>query len=442
MSGFRLIAVVLLVSCGPSARPTANPGPLERNVKSGETVTFDGSESIGAIDSYSWDFGDATAVAVGRVVTHVYAKDGNFSATLTVRAGGFVHSASVVVNVGAGCNAVAGLAVSTTNPQPNQPVRLVSTGSRGCDGAALVTYFWEFGDGQSETGDATKSSTEHTWTAAGSYSIALTVTDAKGHGGRATRTLGIGVAAGKPTVQCPATLNAVIGRSVTMSATASDPGGMTISAYAWAFGDGTPNGSGASVQHVYGSGGTKLASVTATTSDARTSEPCAVTVNVAAPPDYSGPWVLNPASASLLGCSNFSLGFPVATVQVQHANLGLPDGGATLADGGTLTDGGTLLASPSGSGWPVGVSLSGAEDAPPAAPGTFRLRKVLPNETRGACGVVQREDSVEASFTSPTTVTGTWKIIFTATMCLGGGAGCVPATCNCVAQSAYTGVKQ
>ena len=371
-----MLAVVLSFGCGSSARPTADPGPLERNVKAGERVTFDGSASSGSIDSYAWDFGDGTAVENGKVVTHVYVQDGNFSATLTVHGGGFVHSASVVVNVGAGCNAIAGLQVSTANPQPNLPVRLVSTGSKGCDGAAIVSYAWEFGDNTTDIGDATKSSVEHTWTTAGSYNVALTVTDLKGHTGRATRTLGIGVAAGKPAVQCPATVNAVMGKSVTLSATAMDPGGMTIASYEWTFGDGTAKGSGSTVQHTYATAGSVMATVTATTSDARTSDACAVNVVVALPPDYSGMWLLNPMSAALTGCSNFSVAFPAATMQVVHA--------------GTM-----VTATPAGGGWPAGNALTGMEDVPPAAPGTFRLRKILPNESRPVCGVVSREVRVD-----------------------------------------------
>jgi hypothetical protein len=153
------------------------------------------------------------------------------------------------------------------------------------------------------------------------------------------------------------------------------------------------------------------------------------TVNVAPPPSYTGAWVLNPSASSLTGCMDFSVPFPAATLNLVHA---------ASTDGGVAS----LTASPMGGTWPAGQTLVGTEDPPPAAPGTFRLRKTLPNETRGVCGVVTREESVEAGFPSTMTVSGTWKIIFTATSCLGSGTGCVPATCNCVAQVAYTGVKQ
>jgi len=396
---------------------------LERNGKSGDALTFDGSASIGAIDTWRWDFGDGSATSSEKVVSHTYTKDGNYSATLTVKAGPYVHSASVTVNIGAGCNAIAGLQVTTMNPQPKMPVRLNSSGSKGCDGAALVQYAWDFGDGATETGDAAKASLEHTWMSSGAYDVALTVTDAMGHTGRATRTLNIGLEAGKPTVQCAGTVNATVNKKVTLSATATDPAGMAISSYAWTFGDGTATGSGATVQHTYATAGTVMATVIATTADSRSSLPCAVTVIVGAPLEYSGSWLLNPASSALTGCTNFAASFPATTLDVVHA--------------GTV-----LTATPSGAGWPAGNALTGIEDAPPAAAGTFRLRKVLPNETRPNCGVVAREESVETTFTSGTTVTGTWKILFTATMCLGSGSGCVPATCNCVAQVGFTGVKQ
>ena len=419
----RLAALLaFFAACSPAGRPTADPGPLERNVKTLETVTFDGSASLGSINKYAWDFGDASAVESGKVLTHVYTTDGNFSATLTVTGPGGVNSAAVAVNVGAGCNAVAAILVLTANPQPGQAVRLVSTGSHGCMNSAIATFAWDFGDGTTASGDASKSTVDHTFATAGNFNLALDVTDVNGHTGRATRTLGIGVAAGKPTVQCAATASAVTGKNTTLSATASDPAQMAISSYAWVFGDGTANGSGASVQHVYAAVGMVMASVTATTADNRTSDPCTTTVTVTAPVDWSGNWLLNPASGSLSGCPDFSVAFPSATLQVVH-------------------NGTSMTATPTGAGWPLGNTLTGMEDPPPANSGTFRLRKTLPNETRGACGVVQREDSVEANFLG-SNVTGTWKIVFTATMCLGSGAGCVPATCNCVAQVGYSGVKQ
>ncbi len=414
--------VAVCVGCGPAGRPTADPGPLERNVKTGETVTFDGSASLGVIDSYSWDFGDGSAAQTGKSVTHVYTADGNFSATLRVKGPGGTHSAAVAVNVGAGCNAVAVLGVLTSNPQPGQPVRLVSSGSHGCMNSALTTVAWTFGDGTTDSGDFSRSSVDHTYAAAGTYELALDVTDVQGHAGHATRTLGVGVAAGKPVVQCAATATAVAGKSTTLSATATDPAQMAISSFAWTFGDGTAVGTGGSVQHVYAAAGMVTASVTATTADNRTSDPCATAVTVTAPPDYSGSWLLNPAASSLSGCANFTVAFPSATLQVVHT-------------------GSTMTATPTAAGWPAGNSLTGMEDPPPAAPGTFRLRKTLPNESRPACGVMQREDSIEASFAG-TLISGTWKIVFTATSCLGSGAGCVPATCNCVAQVGYSGVKQ
>lgn len=428
MRPFALVAAVALFGCGPTARPTADPGEREKNIKVGEETTFDGSASLGAIDVYEWDFGDGSPVEFGKVVKHKYKYDGYYTARLTVHAGGYIHAAAIVVNVGAGCVAVAGLAVLTMSPQQNVPVRFASTGSKGCDGSALVKYAWDFGDGVTDTGDAAKATVEHTFAQKGTFTITLTVTDTKGHEGTATRSLGVGVVSGKPTVVCPAAVNATVGKLVTLNATATDPGGMTVS-FEWDYGDGSMKGIGALVQHAYATPGMKTATVVATTADLRVSDPCSTTVVVAAPPDYSGSWLLNPASTNLSGCQDFTVGFPAATLTTVHAQS---------TDGGTAT----LTATPMGGSWPAGNSLTGSEDAPPAAPGTFRLRKTLPNETRGACGVVTREESVEATFTSPMAVMGTWKMVFTATSCLGSGTGCVPATCNCIAQVGYSGVKQ
>ena len=64
--------------------PVAEAGNNVR-IDLGGSVTFDGSESssAGSIVSYLWDFGDRTN-ATGKRVTHVFAKAGTFTVTLTV----------------------------------------------------------------------------------------------------------------------------------------------------------------------------------------------------------------------------------------------------------------------------------------------------------------------------------------------------------------------
>jgi PKD repeat protein len=410
---------LLLAACG-GGRPVANAGPFERNAKAGELLTFDGSESRGTIDTYAWDFGDGSSTVEGKTVTHAFATDGNYSVTLTVFGPGGQHSTSVAVNVGGGCNATASITVATNNPQPGSPVVFNGAASKGCNNASIVSYAWDFGDGSTDSGDASKSTVSHTYAAQGIYTVALNVKDANAAEGRATRSLGVGVAVSKPTVTCPATANATIGVPASFSASGSDPGSRPMT-YAWTFSDGG-NAAGSSVQHTFATAGAFTAQVVATTDDSRVSDPCTVNVTVAAPVDFSGTWLLNPTNASLAGCP-FGVAFPAATLGLVHT-------------------GSNLAATPAGGGWPSGQTLTGTEDPPPAAPGNFTVRKTLPIESRPGCGTEEPAHSVSLTFNAtanPMSVTGTWRIVFSTnpacTM-----ASCI--NCNCVASGTFSGIKQ
>jgi PKD repeat protein len=405
------------LACGPVPRPTADPGGVELTAKLNVPVDFDGSASRGQITSYEWDFGDGSERAAGVTTSHRFAIEGDFSVSLTVKGPGGVHTGTVLVHVGNACTARAAITVVTQSPQPGQPVELSSSGSGGCNGAALAEYHWEFGDGATEDG-AQKASVSHTWAAKGSYPVVLRVVDVKGSEGRASRTLNVGVTAGKPLVTCPATSTAIAGKSASFSASGSDPGGSALS-YSWTFSDDGSVQAGSAVQHTFATAGSFTATAVATTSDSRSSDPCVTAVTVTPPPSYTGSWLLNPMSTSMTGCSQFTVGFPATTIAITHS-------------------GSTMVGTPAGNGWPAGnYDLTGTEDGAPAAPGTFRIRKILPNETKGACGSVVPEHSVRLTFNSATAATGTWSVIFT--------ASCLPtcsALCNCVATVDFSAIKQ
>jgi PKD repeat protein len=418
--------VLWLAACG-GGRPTANAGPFERTGNPGEVMTFDGSASKGTIEFYSWDFGDGSATGEGEVVTHTFAQSGNFSVTLTVVGPGGRHSTSVAVNIGGGCNATAAIVVATTNPQPGAPVVLNGGTSKGCNNASIVSYAWDFGDGQTESGDASKASVTHTWATQGIYTVALTVKDTNMAEGRATRSLGVGVAVSKPAVTCPGTASATLGVPTSFSASGTDPGGRPMT-YAWTFSDGG-SAMGSPVQHTFATAGSFTAQVTATTDDARVSDPCTVNVTVAAPVNFSGTWLLNPASASLGGNCPYSTGFPATHLNLVHT-------------------GNSIDATPTGNSFPAGQVLTGTEDPPPAAPGNFTVRKTLPNEQKAGCSNtggpsgVDPAHSVSLTFNStanPMSVSGTWRIVYsTNPACT--VAQCI--NCNCVATGTFSGIKQ
>jgi PKD repeat protein len=184
-------------------------------------------------------------------------------------------------------------------------------------GAALTTYEWEFGDGAVTSGDASKATVSHTYTAANTYTVKLRVVDADGNDGLTSRSLGVGVGGGNPVVVCPTTATAERDKPLSLTASGSDPGGSTALTYSWTFSDGA-TATGPTVQHTFTMTGPFTSSVVASTPDSRTSAPCTTQITVTPPVSFTGTWLLNPAAGSLSGCSRFSPPFPALTLSVLH----------------------------------------------------------------------------------------------------------------------------
>ena len=406
------LALIALAACGPSAsRPIADPGALTRSTKAGASLKFDGTKSTGSIDKYQWAFGDDTASAEGATVEHIYEKDGDYTATLTVRGAGGFSSASIAVSVGASCAATANITVVTDNPQPAMPVLFTSGGSQGCMGALLNSYEWDFGDGSPLESGATKSSVMHSYATAGTFTVKLKVVDANAAEGRATRSIGIGVMAmGNPTVSCPAMVTGEAMKQLSVSATGTDPMNQVLD-YTWSFSDGTTR-MGQSVQTTFAAAGSFTSTVVARSSDGRSSTACMTTYTISPKVSYSGSWLLNPTTgAGLAGCP-YAVPFPASTLTLTELSP-------------------TLTITPAGPAWPSAQSLVGTEDPPPDQ-GTWRASNTLPAETKPGCGSSTRDDSVRLTFTSATTLTGTWTSLY------GGTLG----TCTCTASGTFTGIKQ
>lgn len=418
----RLVALLLACGCGSTPRPTADPGPLQRSARAGELLTFDASASRGSITKYTWDFGDGSPVVEEKTTTHTYATNGDYSAQLTVRGPGGAHSAGVLINVGMGCAATARIAVVTQDPQPGMTVVIGSGGSSGCMGAALTTYEWDLGDGTMINGDAARATVSHTYASANTYMVKLRVVDADGNEGRATYALGVGVmTTAKPTLSsCAANLaSAPVNRMVQFTAVASDPGGKSMT-FEWTFSDST-TAAGQTVQKSFSTAGTYTATVVATTSDARVSDPCTRMITITPPLDYSGTWILSPGAGNFTGTCPFPVSFPTASVSIFHGPN--PDGGADV-----------LVVTPNGGTYPAGNELRGTEETP----GNFVVTRSTPNENgSGSCAMsLTTRHSIRLTFTSGMDVTGNWTKIY--------NAGQV--TCGCVAggstNGAFTGFKQ
>jgi subtilisin family serine protease len=138
------------------------------------------TDSDGSVVSWAWNFGDG-GTASGATASHAYAAAGTYTVTLTVTDDdGATSSTSQAFTVQPPANQppTASFTVSCTD----LTCSFNGSGSTDADGA-IVSYGWAFGDATTGSG----ATISHTFAAAGTYSVTLTVTDDDGATGSATQ---------------------------------------------------------------------------------------------------------------------------------------------------------------------------------------------------------------------------------------------------------------
>ena len=224
----------------------------------GDLVSFVGN-ATGGIPPYAftWSFGDGTGGS-GSNGTHAYTAAGTFQVSLTV-----VDSSARTATAARPIEVTVALAAdfSFAPPMPATGDSVVfsaqvtgGTGPYACD--------WSFGDGFTGSGlNAT-----HAYVLAGTFSVALNVTDSAGHVADASHPLSVAPALMGNFSYTPALPLAY--EPVNFAATAV--GGYPPYAYAWEFGDGSA-GTGATVIHSFASDRSYTVTLTVTDSAGGTS---------------------------------------------------------------------------------------------------------------------------------------------------------------------------
>jgi PKD repeat protein len=125
---------------------------------------------------------------------------------------------------------------SPSSPTDHQTVIFDASTSTAPPNNPIASYSWNFGDGTTGSGRTAT----HSFTAAGTYAVTLTVTDQYSRTASTTQTVDVAGGAG-PTASFLTSPSAPhAGDSVNFNASASVPtAGRTIRTYAWDFGDGT-----------------------------------------------------------------------------------------------------------------------------------------------------------------------------------------------------------
>lgn len=220
-----------------TAKPRRGLAPLE--------VIFDASGSSGSIGEYWWDFGDGE-IGGGVTVTHTYTTPGNYIVYLSVYGPEgpppyqYSDHAQTGIVVDGSINAA--FTAQPTSGLPPLEVSFDASSSSDEDGT-IVSYEWDFDDGQSGEGITTT----HTYTSIGVYSVTLNVTNDSG----ATHSTEHEIRVGVPTAAFTAQpITGVPPLEVTFDASASFYPHGSIVAYNWSFGDGD-TGQGITTTHTY-----------------------------------------------------------------------------------------------------------------------------------------------------------------------------------------------
>jgi PKD repeat protein len=268
---------------GPSVSFTFSPAaPV-----AGQAVAFDGSGSRPAgspIASYRWSFGDG-ATGSGKATSHAFAP-GTYAVTLTVTAANGGSGSSTRALIVSAANTLgfttgvqlppsASFTFSPGTPASGQAVSFDGSGS-SVPGSSIASYQWDFGDG----GSATGSSPSHAYSAAGSYTVTLTVTAANGLTGSTTRAVTVDDPPVASFAFSPGAPSA--GQAVSFDGSGSTAPGSTLSSYQWDFGDGG-SATGVNPAHAYSSAGSYTVTLTVTAANGLTGSSSEV-ISVGVPP--------------------------------------------------------------------------------------------------------------------------------------------------------------
>jgi PKD repeat protein len=230
-------------------------------------IGFDGtasSDADGTIASYSWDFGDG-GVASGPSPTHSYSVDGSFTVTLTVTDNDGLtgtDSTSAVINPAGGNTPPVAQANGPYSGTEGSAVQFSSSGSLDPDGS-IVTYAWDFGDGSMSA----TANPSHTYVAAGTYNVSLTVTDDAGDStsDATTATIEANFVNEPPTADANGPYAGFVGDTVVFDGSASTDADGAVVRYDWDFGDGIVAADAGPVPtHVYAAAGQFTVTLTVT----------------------------------------------------------------------------------------------------------------------------------------------------------------------------------
>ena len=262
----------------PNQPPQARFTTTRSLVAPWEIVAFDAESSTdpdGTIVSYMWDFGDGFT-ANGILVRHAYVHSGRFSVVLTV-VDNSQTSTTATSEMTVDVPPIAAFSTSLNTAPPGLPILFDASASMDSDGT-IVSYAWDFGDGQTGAGV----SVTHAYANNGTFTVRLAVADDLGAVDNVAGSIEIGNR-GPSIVSASPQASIVLGPgdAETLVVVASDPDGDLLT-YSWLV-DGLAVGGSSSVYVFHASSvGTHVVRVLV--SDGRAEASFAWTIEVRARP--------------------------------------------------------------------------------------------------------------------------------------------------------------
>ena len=205
------------------------------------TATFtDASTDDGSITSWSWDFGDSNT-STAQNPTHTYAAAGTYLVQLIITDDlGATDTTSQDVTVSApNGDPVAGFTFTTTDLTADFT-------DASTDDGTIASWSWDFGD----TNTSTDQNPAHTYAAAGTYTVSLTVTDDLGATNATSQDVTVSAPNGDPVAGFTFTTTDL---TADFTDTSTDDG--TIASWSWDFGD-TNTSTDQNPTHTYAAAGT------------------------------------------------------------------------------------------------------------------------------------------------------------------------------------------
>jgi PKD repeat protein len=228
-----------------------------------------------------------------------------------------------------------------SSPLDHQSVLFDASTSTSASGNPIVSYTWDFGDGQTGSGRQVT----HAFSIAGTYFVKLTIGDGVGRTASTSQQIDVGAGVGPVVSFTTSPSDPRVGEQVNFNAAATVPApGRTIRTYLWDFGDGEQKTtSSATTTHDYQRIGTFTVTLTVTDDAGHTgTATLSLTISADTPTAAFTSTQLAPTSAHTMtfdGSSSSAI--PGRTITAYSWNFGDGSTGTGQAPNHTYAAGGT-----------------------------------------------------------------------------------------------------